>query len=106
MNMNRSPTIDQLRELFRSYDESSGHSHVLWVSKTGDVVISIDRGGVKSPPICNARLCYEMFSPLSDQVGHSAANDTKFMNRIFKSLQERWSDFGDPDGEMVYVDQF
>ena len=39
MNLDDNPTIEQLRELLRSCDDSAGH-HVLWVKKTGDVELS------------------------------------------------------------------
>ena len=103
--MDRSPTLAQLREVFASCDDHSGHPHVLWVANNGKVQISAVAGSSESPPITNVRLRYEMFSPKSGHVGQQAAEDTNFMNRIFESLQSQWQDTANRDGE-IYVDKF
>lgn len=39
MNMNKSPTKEQLRALISACNDTAGH-HVLWVSKNGNVFIN------------------------------------------------------------------
>ena len=103
--MNQSPTLEQLRELFRKHDESTGYAHILWVSRSGDVNISTLQGSIESPPLTNVRLRYEIFSPQSNQVGNAAATNDAFMNQMFNSLRERWTESSDADGE-TYVWKF
>lgn len=40
MNLNNNPTANELSELIAACDDNAGH-HVLWVSKSGDVAITL-----------------------------------------------------------------
>lgn len=45
MNLNKNPTVRQLKDLFRVADDEAGH-HILWVNKEGDVRVTLLPGDV------------------------------------------------------------
>jgi len=93
MNLNDNPALQQLRELVRQCDDSSGH-HVLWVRKNGDVEISrvpADRSPAEfeeTHPDMQVR--FEMFLAGNEYVGSDAADDDDWMSELFESLRNRW----------------
>lgn len=94
MNINQKPTKEQLKTLFSACDDTIGH-HVLWVSKNGDVALTplpnelTPAGFDQTNP--DIQLRYETFVRGNGYVGEQAADDERFVDRIFKSLQSEWS---------------
>jgi len=108
MNLNQKPTREQLKTLFSACDDTIGH-HVLWVSKNGDVALTplpneLTLAGFDqtNPDI---QLRYETFVRGNGYVGEQAADDERFVDRIFKSLQSEWSTVMEKSYQR-YVDLF
>jgi len=108
MNLNQNPAKEQLKALFSACGDSIGH-HVLWVSKNGDVALSplpseINPVGFDqtNPDLL---LRYETFVRGNGYVGQQAAEDEKFVDRIFNSLQSEWSTVTETSPQR-YVDLF
>lgn len=72
MNMNKNPTVEELRALVRACDDLASH-HVLWVEKNGDVHLSEvpkDRTPVGfQEDLPDMQLRYETFEAGNDYVG-------------------------------------
>ena len=105
MNMNNNPTTEQLRELIRGCNDSIGH-HILWVTKTGDVLISrlpkelTPAGFQQVQP--DMQLRYETFEMGNEYVGPEAADDDSWVLELFDSLTEKWPVArGEPKPECV-----
>ena len=108
MNLNSSPSVDQLRALFASADDDEGN-HVLWVSQSADVFLSaipysLTPVGFERSQ-ASMRMRYETFDRGNDYVGASAAADEKFMTRLFASLVAEWATCG-TSVHVKYVDSF
>lgn len=109
MNLNQNPTKEQLKSLFSSCDDTIGH-HVLWVARNGDValnphpsdLISVGTFDHANPDIL---LRYETFRQGTGYVGQQAAENEKFIERMFKSLQREWPTVTDRSPQR-YVDLF
>lgn len=108
MNLNQYPTKEQLKALFSSCDDTIGH-HVLWVAKNGDV--SLAPLPIELTPVGfdqtnpDLLLRYETFVQSNGYVGQQAAEDEKFVDRIFKSLQSEWATVTEKSSQH-YVDLF
>jgi hypothetical protein len=108
MNLNQNPTKEQLKALFSSCDDAIGH-HVLWVAKNGDVALTplpselTPVGFDQTNP--DLLLRYETFVRGNGYVGQQAAEDEKFVDRIFKSLQSEWATVTENSSQR-YVDLF
>lgn len=93
MNMNNNPTVDELTAMFSACNDNDGH-HVLWVSKNGDVTLSLlskDQGPNQfEEATLDMQFRYETFDCGNGYVGKEAASDSRFMQRIFESLVENW----------------
>jgi hypothetical protein len=93
MNLDTNPTVEQLGELVRRCDDSSGH-HVLWVKKTGDVEISrIPESETpaefqQAHPDMQLRL--ETFQAGNEYVGPEAADDEEWISELFERLRKEW----------------
>ena len=105
MNLNTNPTPDQLRELLRRCDDTSGH-HVLWVKENGDVVLSRLPG--KRPVESfdhdhpEMRMRFETFLAGNEYVGPEAAQDDEWVSELFERLLREWTKArGKP--EVAYV---
>lgn len=95
MNLNNNPTVQDLSNIMASCNDNSGH-HVLWVSKSGDVYITLMTnyspvGVEEATPSMAMR--YETFDQGNDYVGQNAANDTNHVTRVLKDLQDAWSNY-------------
>ncbi len=93
MNMNANPTVDDLRALIRDGDDRAG-SHVLWVSRSGDVHLSrrLKRGGgfvTDGNP--DVQLRYELFEAGYEYVGPDAAADDEWMSCLFADMVAEWA---------------
>lgn len=108
MNLNKSPTRQQLESLLRSADDSKAH-HVIWVSKAGDVAVTPLPKGVgpveleKNTPQMAIR--YETCQCGNGYVGLKAARDTNYVSRMFNSLVKEWQGASTADS-VIYVDVF
>lgn len=93
MNLNKNPTIEQLRQLIKQGDDSTGH-HVLWVKQTGDVELSsipVNRSALafeRDHP--DMKLRFEPFLAGNEYVGPEAAGDADWMAELFEALVREW----------------
>ncbi|EAM8994566.1 hypothetical protein E1L19_08660 [Salmonella enterica subsp. enterica] len=92
MNLNNNPTAQQLSQLLSVCNDDAGH-HILWVSKTGDVSVTLinDIGPIgfeQNTPSMAMR--YETFQRGNKYVGQEAANDESYVNRLLKDLINEW----------------
>lgn len=93
MNMNNNPTIEELEKLVQvAHDDKA--NHVLWVDTDGNVELTAlpdDLGPVElEANTPEMKMRYETFGQSNGYVGHAAAQDQSFMDRIFKSLCKEW----------------
>lgn len=106
MNLENNPTIEQLRELVRQCDDRAGH-HVVWVSKAGDVQISMvleDQSPVEfesARPEMQLRL--ETFQRGNEYVGPDAAVDEEWISELFENLKNAWRETKGKQ-EVAYID--
>lgn len=93
MNLNNTPTEEQLRQLLAGCNDRAGH-HVLWVEKNGEVHISMSpakpslAGFQQSHP--DMKLRYETFEKGNEYVGVPAAADEAWVTHLFASLVREW----------------
>lgn len=95
MNLNNNPTTQQLSKLMALCDDTAGH-HVLWVSKSGDVNITLlsdlsPIGFEESTP--SMALRYETFNMGNSYVGQDAAIDPIYLTRILDDLTTAWNNY-------------
>lgn len=108
MNMEQTPTVEELRRLILACDDLAGH-HVLWVDKCGDVRVSqIPRdqtpiGFEEEHP--EMRLRYETFQAGNDYVGPEAAKDDEWIHQLFEALVKEWP-HAKHERKVEYIDQF
>lgn len=108
MNLNRAPSIEQLKSLLAACNDEEGH-HILWVSKTGEVHVSVlpeELGPIEfeeSKP--EMALRYETFQCGNDYVGLNAASDEELVSRLFRSLIAEW-ERGVGSHSVEYIDSF
>ncbi len=106
MNLNDNPTIEELREMIRPCNDWAG-SHVLWVKKTGEVVLSRIRWDHPSAEFQRAQpdmqMRVETFGAGKEYVGPEAADNQEWMSELFGRLLSEWSNAkGKPN--VAYVD--
>lgn len=88
MNMNQSPTADQLGQLLGTKNDEDG-SHTLWIDRAGGVHLDVV-GDNES--ICeDARLRYAPFEAGIGFVGEDAASDSELIEDLLASLVEQWA---------------
>ncbi|QVL49070.1 MAG: hypothetical protein KFB96_00570 [Thiocapsa sp.] len=106
MNLNNSPTIEQLAALVAECDDGAGH-HVLWVDRDGDVHISTvpkhlsPVGFEQATP--EMKLRNETFAQGNDYVGPNAAKDERLISDLLKSLKRAWAEHKNHPG-VDYID--
>jgi hypothetical protein len=93
MNMNNSPTKDELQALIRSCDDTAG-SHILWVNKSGEVQIALLTDETPASWVRknekNILFRYESYGRNNDYVGENAAKDEDYVLSIFNTLVADW----------------
>jgi hypothetical protein len=89
MNLEKKPTIDELRALIGVCDDLAGH-HVLWVAKNGDVHITRVPKNQTPPVQPDMQLRYETFEAGNEYVGPKAAADDDWINELFEALTREW----------------
>jgi hypothetical protein len=93
MNMQKKPSIDELKDIFSQCDDEAAH-HVLWIDKSGEVFLSrlpeelTPIGFEEAKPEMQVR--FETYSQGTGYVGSEAANDNKFIANVFNSLLKVW----------------
>jgi hypothetical protein len=94
MNLNASPTRDQLRQLLAQYDDRAGQ-HVLWVDAAGGVHLSrlleVHTADDLQQAHPDMRLRYETFLKGNEYVGPGAAEDDRWVSDLFDRLLKEWS---------------
>jgi hypothetical protein len=94
MNLEKGPTVHELRELIKVKNDRAGH-HVLWVAKNGDVHVSMIPEGQSAVGFesehTEMQLRLETFTVGNDNVGPKAANDANWMNHLFGLLTREWA---------------
>ena len=94
MNMNHSPTVVELTQLFAAADDEAGH-HCLWIDASGEVHLSVipeeltPVGFEEQTPSMQVR--FETYGAGLGYVGPSAADDSTFICDTFRSLIEAWT---------------
>jgi hypothetical protein len=108
MNLNRNPTLQELRDLIAPCDDAAG-VHILWVKQSGDVEIAtVPRGSSlgdfrRDHP--EMRLCCEPFQPGNEYVGPEAARDDEWVAELLDRLTTQW-DYTSGKAEVAYVGGF
>ena len=108
MNMNQSPTKEELMELLAACDDKAGH-HILWVNKAGDVLVTkvpehlSPAGFEETTPQMQMR--YETFQRGNGYVGKKAAKDQAWVSCMFMSLVSEWP-LARESKEVEYIDSF
>jgi hypothetical protein len=95
MNLNNSPTLQDLSTTFAACNDNAGH-HVLWVSHSGDVTLTqlvqlSPVGFEKATP--SMAMHYETFQQGNGYVGQNAANDLVFMDQVLRDLINSWANY-------------
>lgn len=107
MNLENHATKEELADLIRPCKDHDGH-HVLWVTKTGDVRISMvphDRtpvGFELDQP--SMQLRFETFEAGNDYVGPDAADDEGWVSDLFNRLCDEWAK-AKGRRDVAYIDQ-
>lgn len=104
MNLNANPTEQELSKLIAACDDKAGH-HILWVSKSGDVVITqlnneSPIGFQNNTPSMAMR--YETFQQGNDYVGKNAAKSQSHVSMLLRDLITEWKTYTGPD--VRYID--
>jgi hypothetical protein len=95
MNLNDSPTKDQLAALLAACDDRAGH-HVLWASRNGEVRVTLLARG-KLPPNAavlatpGAQLRLETFLAGNGYVGTEAVEHESWVDELFDRLSREWA---------------
>lgn len=107
MNLNRNPTIDQLRDLVSRCDDSAG-AHVVWVNQQGEVAVArvledqTEADFEQAHPDVQVRS--EMFLPGNAYVGPEAAADIDWMTELFDNLNRKWQESSGKK-QIAYLDR-
>src|SRR5438094_4501800 len=93
MNLNASPTKEQLQQLLVPHDDRAG-DHVLWVDDQGDVHIAQVPRSLTAEAFERSnlamRLRCETFQKGKEYVGPEAAGDSEWVSRLFEALVSEW----------------
>ena len=107
MNLNQTPTKEQLRSLLAEADDNAGH-HVLWVDTSGEVHVSQlgQEGSLtefsKTHPTVRVR--FEAWIRGNGYVGPDAASDDAHVTRYFNWLKEAWASADGARPGEIFVD--
>lgn len=91
-------TLEELKQIIANGDDT--HDNQIRCTKEGMVFLSEDIVGADD--IDNIAFRFETFDAGNDYVGHNAANDEKFMARIYKAI----IDYRDSGCKRTYIDIF
>ncbi|QJW97452.1 hypothetical protein [Frigoriglobus tundricola] len=93
MNLDNNPTMEQLRDLFRACDDRYGR-HIAWVDRNGEVRIEPVPGGDVPGFVrghTDLKMWLRVFEPGHDYVGPGAAEDTGWVEDVFRALTREWA---------------
>jgi hypothetical protein len=94
MNLNNNPTKQQLRDLTARMDDRAG-SHVIWVTKQGEVVVTCVPFGSSLDEFVQAhpemQMYYETFEVGMGYMGEEAAADDEWIDELFDNLLTEWA---------------
>jgi hypothetical protein len=107
MNLNQTPSKDQLKALFAAANDDAGH-HILWVDTNGQVHMTLLDDSVVltefSSAYPNVRLRFEALCIGNGYVGQEAADDDSHVNRYFSWLCEEWAKAAGARPGEIFVD--
>ena len=94
MNLSQHATVDQLKEMIAGCNDDD-FSHIVWVDTKGEVHVtplSIDTTPAEWTEVHKEQLRFRMHKIQhgSGFVGPDAANDDRWMTRLFNSLTGLW----------------
>jgi len=91
MNLTKNPTIEELKKLLICLDDDSSN-HIVWVSYDGEVHINPVEimGKFINEVKDELKFRIEIYIRGNKYVGNEAANDPKFLNRLFNGLIKFW----------------
>lgn len=96
MNMNDSPTADQLRTLIAPMDDQAGH-HIVWIDKSG--VVRVNTLDVDTGPIAFEKrhrgdmlVRYPTLDQSNGYVEPKAAVNDKWIARLLRELVQGWAE--------------
>lgn len=110
MNLSNNPQVADLAILFAACNDSAA-GHCLWVNKQGDVFVdpipeSLSPVGFERSK-SDMLLRYETFDCGNNYVGLNAAEDSKYVQRMFNSLVKEWANYSlTSTTEAFYIDHF
>lgn len=106
MNLNSSPTIEQLAVLVAPCDDEAGH-HVLWVDDSGYVHVERVPDHLTPPGLEGSRPTMKMRYPTLHEgggyVGPDAAADESYLRSLLRDLVKGWGGTFRP-GQVKYLD--
>lgn len=95
MNLDYSPTLDQLCQLVASVDDNQD-SHILFVTKNGDVHLSPFRAdtavGADYANEEELQFVLDTFMIAEGYMGREATQDPEWMDELFSELIVHWED--------------
>jgi hypothetical protein len=108
MNLNNQPTVEELARMFAAQKDSHD-SHILWISKSGQVHIDCLATHVDEDEFDRnhqnllARL--KMYRRGHGYVGKKAAADKDFIGNVLQTLKQAWDSMQNHNGVRV-IDRF
>lgn len=106
MNMNQSPTIEQLKQLFATADDDAGN-HSLWIDVSGNVHLSVIPDELTpigfELAMSSMQVRFETLGEGLGYVGEAAASDEQYMSDTFRRLVRAWTP-PFPPNKIRYVD--
>lgn len=108
MNLNNQPTIDELARMFAAQKDSHD-SHILWVSKSGQVQIDClaphahEAEFDQNHQNLAARL--KMYRRGQGYVGKKAAADKDYIGSVLQTLKQAWESMQNKN-EVQVIDRF
>ena len=95
MNLNNNPTMDDLRDLLRPWDDRAAH-HVLWADRTGEVHITpVEKKWPVPQPgpevLDNTLVRFETFQAGNEYMGPDAAASDEWVTDAFNWLMRDWA---------------
>lgn len=96
MNMNDTPTADQLRDLLAAKDDQAGN-HIVWIDRSGTVhadTLDFETGpiGFEKAQGTNMLVRYPTLDQGNGYVGPDASADDRWIAQLFRELVQGWSE--------------
>ncbi len=96
MNLRSGSSEEEFKQLLSNCNDDAGH-HLLWVDNNGDVNITqlpkdLSPAGFETAHAANIRFRLESFQKGNKYVGPSAAEDDKWVKKLFSKINELWQE--------------